>query len=300
MTKILIAGSAGMLARAVREAIEARGTAYVAPPEDDLDITRAESIAGHITGDTQVVINCAAYTDVDGAEEHEDQATLINGTAVGLLAKRCAETDTTLVHVSTDYVFNGTATEPYPVDAPREPLGAYGRSKLAGELALEKSGCRYYLIRTSWLYAPWGKNFVLTMADLVQHKPELCVVDDQMGRPASAQWLAEATLSLLDKAEPGTYHVTDDGQCSWFELSRAIACQLGSRCEVRPCTTDEFPRPAKRPSYSVLDLGTTRAALGELPQWTDNLAAVLRGAGLVAEEPAEPSSVTAVTDAAVG
>lgn len=296
MSELLITGSAGMLARALREALAVRGVTFAAPREDLLDITSAESIAEHVTDETTTVLNCAGYTDVDGAEKHEAEATRVNGTAVELLARRCREVGATLVHYSTDYVFDGAATEPYPVDAPREPLGAYGRSKLAGELALEQSGARYFLLRTSWLYAPWGKNFVLTMARLVREKPTLKVVDDQQGRPTSALWLAEATLRLLAKAEPGTYHVTDEGFCSWFELSRAIACQLGNRCEVQPCTTAEFPRPAPRPTYSVLDLAKTRAALGELPQWTTNLTAVLDAAGLTDGTPAADAPVAAADE----
>jgi dTDP-4-dehydrorhamnose reductase len=278
MAETLILGSAGMLARAVRQRLQARGQPFSAPPESELDIVRPQDLARHIDAPVRWVINCAAWTDVDGAETEEHAATRLNGTAVELVAARCAEVGATLVHYSTDYVFDGAGTAPYPVDAPRNPVNAYGRSKLAGELSLERSACRYYLVRTSWLYAPWGKNFVLTMQRLVKEREQLRVVHDQVGRPTNALWLAEATLRLLQAAEPGAYHVTDGGQCSWFELTRYIATQLGSSCTIEPCTSADFPRPAPRPAYSVLDLSKTEQAIGQAPHYTENVKAALEQA----------------------
>jgi dTDP-4-dehydrorhamnose reductase len=194
---------------------------------------------------------------------------------VGVLARRCAELRATLVHYSTDYVFDGRATQPYPIDHPRSPGNAYGRSKAIGEELLERAGCPYLLIRTSWLYAPWGKNFVLTIRELAAARPTLRVVSDQLGRPTSAEYLAERSLLLLRGGHRGVFHVTDGGQCSWFELARAIASLTGARCQVDPCTTEEFPRPARRPAYSVLDLSRVEALLGPSRPWQENLRRVL-------------------------
>jgi dTDP-4-dehydrorhamnose reductase len=221
------------------------------------------------------VINCAAWTDVDAAETHEERATAVNGTAVGVLAAACAASDATLMHFSTDYVFSGHAVEPYSVDAPRAPLGAYGRSKLAGERLLEASECRYHLLRTSWVYAPWGKNFVRTIARLPRERDTLRVVNDQIGRPSSASWIAHAAWRHAGEAQPGTYKLKDGVQCSWFGFAVAVAQALGRRCDIQPCTSEEFPRPAKRPSYSVLDNEATVRLLGPFPKWPDNLKEVL-------------------------
>jgi dTDP-4-dehydrorhamnose reductase len=180
-----------------------------------------------------------------------------------------------LLHFSTDYVFDGKASAPYRADAPVDPLGAYGRTKAAGEQAIHASGARHLIVRTSWLYAPWGNNFVRTMARLTRDKPSLKVVDDQRGRPTSAEHLAATALALLDRGATGTFHVTDGGECTWYEFTLAIAKQLGRTCTIAPCTTAEFPRPAPRPAYSVLDLSQTEALLGPMPDWRVNLVEVL-------------------------
>ena len=272
---ILVAGADGMLGRAwmallEERGIEARGLLFPA-----LDLTDAASIEREVSGDVRAVIDCAAYTDVDGAETNEALATAINGDGVGALVARCDALSVPLVHYSTDYVFDGRGARPYPVDHPTAPLNAYGRSKLAGEQHLARSPGRHLLIRTSWLYAPWGKNFVLTIARLAKEKSELRVVDDQRGRPTSAEHLARASLALLEAEASGTFHVTDGGECSWFELAHAIVRSVAPACAVLPCTSAEFPRPAERPAYSVLDLSETEARLGPMPDWRTNLAAVL-------------------------
>jgi len=184
-------------------------------------------------------------------------------------------TDALLVHYSTDYVFNGRARSPYPIDAPLEPINAYGRSKAVGEKALRESGCRHLLLRTSWLYAPWGANFVLTMRKLTGERDELRVVDDQIGRPTSAEHLAATSMKLIEADAEGTFHVTDGGQCSWHGFATAIALAVNPNCRVVPCASDEFPRPARRPAYSVLDLGPAEAIVGPMRDWKDNLADVL-------------------------
>jgi dTDP-4-dehydrorhamnose reductase len=242
---------------------------------DEVNFNDLESVRRGVPAAARTVINCAAWTDVDGAEQNEAAATRINGDAVACLAQRCKEVGAVLVHYSTDYVFDGEASSPYAVNHPLAPLNAYGRSKAAGERALTQAGGKHLLLRTSWLYAPWAKNFVRTILRAGSEKSSLRVVSDQVGRPTSAESLAAISLSLLEREARGTLHVTDGGECSWYEFAGAIL-ELGkSQCRVEPCSSAEYPRPAKRPSYSVLDLGPTEALIGPLPPWRDNLASVI-------------------------
>jgi dTDP-4-dehydrorhamnose reductase len=242
----------------------------------DLDLTNPDSIESAIPPDCRLVINCAAFTDVDGAEKNEPVATAVNGTGVGALAAACARRGALLVHYSTDYVFDGQGTHPYPTDAPRNPIGAYGRSKAVGEELIERSTCPHLIIRTSWLYAPWGKNFVRTIASFAQQNKPLKIVNDQRGRPTSSEHLAAATLALLELNAHGTYHVTDGGDpCTWFDFAVEIARLVNPDCSVKPIATAELGRPAKRPAYSVLDLSKTESLLGPMPPWQQNLADVI-------------------------
>jgi dTDP-4-dehydrorhamnose reductase len=279
LAPLLILGSGGMLGRAFGALLEREGLPFRGLDVPDFDLADPETVARAIAPDVRTVINCAAFTDVDGAEAREPEANALNGAGVGELARRCEQVGATLVHYSTDYVFDGAATRPYRVDHPRSPMNAYGRSKAMGEVLLEESNARYLLIRTSWLYAPWGKNFVLTMRHLTRSQPTLKVVHDQVGRPTSAEYLAERSLRLLQKGETGTFHVTDGGQCSWFEFADRVRELCGAECRIKPATTAEytaeFPRPARRPSYSVLDLSRTDAAIGPSRPWQENLAAVI-------------------------
>lgn len=273
--EILILGRSGMLARAFRELLERRGLEHAIAARPELDLTRPETIDDCLSAGARVVINCAAYTDVDGAETDEANASLVNGDAVGRLAERCRAIGATLVHFSTDYVFSGEANAPYPVDAPLAPLNAYGRSKALGETRIRETFEDHLILRTSWLYAPWGQNFVRTMARLGADRDALSVVDDQHGRPTSVEHLASTTLALLDAGARGTLHVTDGGECTWFEFASAIVSDRNPSCRVAPCSSEEFPRPAPRPSYSVLDLEPTEAIVGPMPHWRTNLADVL-------------------------
>ncbi|HET6334442.1 MAG TPA: dTDP-4-dehydrorhamnose reductase [Polyangiales bacterium] len=265
----------GMLGRAWQALLAARGIESAGGSFPDLDLRDVSSIAHFIEPKYRVVINCAAYTDVDRAERFESDAEEVNATGLANLAARCHETGALLVHYSTDYVFDGAASSPYPVDAPRRPQTAYGRTKARGEELLESSGSAFLMVRTSWLYAPWGKNFVDTIAKFGAERPELRVVDDQHGRPTSAQYLAERSLALIEKDARGTFHVTDGGQCTWFEFAKAIVAATGGSARVDPCTTAEFARPAVRPPYSVLDLSRTDALIGPSRDWRENLADVL-------------------------
>jgi dTDP-4-dehydrorhamnose reductase len=219
----------------------------------------------------RAVINCAAFTAVDAAETEEDVAHKINAEAVGKVAALCEAAGVPLLHFSTDYVFDGAAEAPYGIDHPRSPLGAYGRTKARGEELLETSGADYLLVRTSWVYAAWGQNFVRTMVKLLRERTEVRVVDDQRGRPTHVRTLAERALALLDQGQRGTFHVTDEGECTWFGLTQAIRDILGSSCQVTPCTTAEFPRPARRPAYSVLDISRAEAVLGPAPHYLTRL-----------------------------
>lgn len=272
---ILIVGDRGMLGRAFRELLTREARAYHGVDLPDVDAAEAGQVADLFTQPWSAVINCAAFTNVDGAEANEAAALRGNATAPKLLAQACARAGIPLLHFSTDYVFSGQASTPYLADAPMQPLGAYGRTKAAGEDAIRAVGGRHLIVRTSWLYAPWANNFVRTMAKLTRDKPSLKVVNDQRGRPTSAEHLAKTALALLDRNTSGTFHVTDGGECTWYELTVAIGQMLGRTCAIQPCTTAEFPRPAPRPAYSVLDLSKTQALLGPMPDWRDNLASVL-------------------------
>lgn len=275
MSAVLVIGAGGMLGRAWMQLLAARGLEARAADLPTLDLADDASVAAHVVPGLRAVINCAAYTDVDGAEADEATATAINGDAVARLVARCDAVGAPLVHYSTDYVFDGHASAPYATDRPCDPLNAYGRGKRVGEVALLASSGPHLLIRTSWLYAPWGKNFVVTIAQLARSRPELKVVDDQRGRPTSAEHLAWLSLELLERGQRGTFHGTDGGECTWFDFASAIAAAVAPECVVKPCSSAEFPRSAARPAYSVLDLSRTEAVLGPMPDWRDNLAAVL-------------------------
>ncbi|MFO0831183.1 MAG: dTDP-4-dehydrorhamnose reductase [Phycisphaerales bacterium] len=280
-TPFLLIGNSGMLGTAFERLMAHNALPCTAVDFPAFDLTCAEHVNAAITPGVRYVINCAAWTDVDGAEAKEDAASRVNATGVRLLADRCAAVGATLVTYSTDYVFSGVAASPYRVDEPRAPLNAYGRSKARGEELLEASGARWYNIRTSWLYAPWGKNFVKTIAGLLKTRPSIKVVDDQRGRPTSAEHLAATTLRLMDvDAQPGTWHVTDGGECTWCGFAREIGVNLAARGQavgqVVACTSGEFPRPAERPAYSVLDISRTENAVGAMPDWRVNLTDVVR------------------------
>ena len=270
----LIVGGNGMLARALRIACERDGRPFRAVDRPGFDICNADQVEPAVAGHA-VATNCAAHTDVAGAETDEAAANRVNALGVGLLAKACAKRGILLVHYSTDYVFSGHATEPYRVNEPHAPVGAYGRSKALGEQALRDAGGPHLLLRTIWLYAPWGNNFVRTIARASAQRPVLTVVNDQRGRPSSAEHVAHVTLALLDRGARGTLHVTDGGECTWYEFAREIVRLTGNACEVRPCSSAELARPARRPACSVLDLALTEQLVGPLSHWRENLQSVM-------------------------
>ena len=270
-----IIGAKGMLGRALEQLFTREKRAFQSLDLPDFDLTQRAQVEQLVHSGTRAVLNCAAYTNVDTAETEEALATKLNGEAVALLAEVCAKHNVPLVHYSTDYVFSGDATSPYRVDQPLAPLNAYGRSKAVGERAIWDAMGPHLLLRTSWLYAPWANNFVRTIFKASRTQDALKVVSDQHGRPTSAEHLARATMQLLDKKALGTLHVTDGGQCSWHEFASEIVRLAGHKAQVNACTSAEYSRPAKRPAYSVLDLGPTEALLGPMPRWQDNLADVM-------------------------
>jgi dTDP-4-dehydrorhamnose reductase len=250
-----VVGAGGMLGQDVE--------ADVSLSRAQLDVIDRDAVRAVITGD-DIVINCAAWTDVDGAEEHEAEALRINRDG----ARNVAEAAGAVLYVSTDYVFDGTKREPYVESDPVNPQSAYGRTKLAGERVTAEANPRHYIVRTSWLFGPGGKNFVETMLGL---GPEVRVVDDQVGSPTFTGHLADALARLARTEDYGVHHLTASGSCSWFEFAREIFARAGSDTRAEPCTTADFPRPAPRPAYSVL--GSERGH--RLPSWQEGLDAYL-------------------------
>ena len=223
-----------------------------------------------------IIVNCAAYTDVERAESEIDMAMLLNHQAVENLAGAAASRDAALIHISTDYVFSGERNLPIREDAVPAPKGVYGSTKLAGEKALQKSACRSVIVRTSWLYSPYGRNFVKTMRSLMRSGRELKVVYDQLGCPTYAADLADALMHIIHgpRIEGNTiYHYSDEGAVSWYDFAQAIRELSGYDCRVVPCLTGEYPTKARRPHYSVLDKSAIKRAYRlEIPYWRDSLA----------------------------
>ena len=250
--KILVTGANGMLGQDLCPILEDVGAFVIETDIDSLDITNAEVVQQALSDiRPDLVIHCAAYTNVDKAEEDIEAATKINSTGTENLAKTCGNLGITLIYISTDYVFDGTGSTPLTPDSPVNPINNYGLTKLQGEEAVKKHCEKYYIARTSWLYGIHGKNFVETMLSL-KDKEELKVVDDQIGCPTWTVELANGILRLLQKPY-GTYHVCGSGQTSWYGFAKEIFSQSQLNVNLKPCTTDEFPRPAKRPKYSVMD-----------------------------------------------
>ncbi len=250
--KVLVTGANGMLGQDLCPILEDAGCFVIETDVDNMDITKPEETEAFITGThPDLVIHCAAYTNVDKAEEDLETASKINAAGAENIAKVCGKLDIPMVYISTDYVFDGKNNVPYKPDDKTNPINNYGLTKLQGEEAVKKYCKKYYIARTSWLYGIHGKNFVETMLSL-KDKPELKVVDDQIGCPTWTVELANGILKLLQKPY-GTYHVCGSGHTSWYGFAKEIFKQSNLNVNLVPCTTDEFPRPAKRPQYSVMD-----------------------------------------------
>ena len=251
--KILVTGANGMLGQDLCPILEDEGYEVIETDVQTLDITNPDMVNQVLkTDNPDIVIHCAAYTNVDKAEEDLEDARLINSKGTENIAKACKEIDSTLVYISTDYVFSGDGTKPYLPTDKTAPLNNYGLTKFEGEEAVRKYCSKHYIARTSWLYGIHGKNFVETMISLAD-KPKLKVVDDQIGCPTWTVELSNGIVKLLDGAEFGTYHVCGSGQTSWYGFAKEIFFKVGLRVNLIPCTTNEFARPAKRPHYSVME-----------------------------------------------
>jgi dTDP-4-dehydrorhamnose reductase len=280
--RLLVTGGAGMLGQAVASAATRLGHDVIALSRADLDVTDADHVRRVVAAaEPRAVVNCAAWTDVDGAETAEAAATAVNAQGAENVARAAAETGTRLVHVSTDYVFDGAKREPWVESDPVGPLGAYGRSKLAGEEAVAAVGGEHAIVRSAWLFGAGGRNFVDTMLALGEEREEVTVVADQVGSPTWTGHLAEALIELAERrGDVGIFHAAGAGACSWNELAVEVFDRAGVRCRVLPTTSERYRRPARRPAYSVL--GTVRDEAPILPPWQQGVAGYLADRAVVA------------------
>lgn len=282
--KILVAGADSQLAHCIKDITAKYPNEYIFMGRDSLDITDRSAVRDTLAAvRPDAVINCAAYTKVDKAEDEPDSAFAVNCNGVRNLSEACAATGALLVHISTDYLFGGLGNIPYSENSAVDPLGIYGESKYQGELAVAGSGCDYVIIRTSWLYSVYGSNFLKTMLNLMKTKETVKVVFDQVGTPTYAGDLAEMVLSVLSggkleklKDHNGRirelFHFSNEGVCSWFDFATEIKKASGLDCSVVPCHSFEFPSKVTRPAYSVLDKSKYCSTFGvSVPYWRDSL-----------------------------
>ena len=277
---ILVTGANGQLGHEMQRVAKSSNHNYiftdVADGYEKLDITNIEEIRNMVkNNNVDIIVNCAAYTNVDKAESDYDTADLINNTAAGNLATAMKEAGGTLIHISTDYVFQGDRNTPCQEDWTTNPLGVYGKTKLAGEAAIATTGCNSIIIRTAWLYSQWGKNFVKTMQSLTATHDTLKVVFDQVGTPTFAGDLADTIAHIINTGQTnktGIYHFSNEGVCSWYDFAKMICKLSGNTCDISPCYSKEFPSPVKRPHFSVLDKRKIKETFGiKVPYWTDSL-----------------------------
>lgn len=277
---ILVTGANGQLGHEMQLAAKESENTYVftdvAEGYEKLDITNVDEVRRMVCErNIQVIVNCAAYTNVDKAEDDVVMADLLNNRAVENLAVAAKEADAVLVHVSTDYVFQGDRNVPCREDWPTHPLGVYGQTKLAGEQSLLRVGCRYLIFRTAWLYSAFGKNFVKTMQNLTATKDSLKVVFDQVGTPTYAGDLAALIYHIIENGQldkQGIYHYSNEGVCSWYDFAKEICALSGNVCDIQPCHSDEFPSKVQRPHFSVLDKTKVKETFGiTVPYWKDSL-----------------------------
>lgn len=282
---ILVTGANGQLGNCIRNAAEDSKDNFIFTDVAELDITNPEAVRKLVKeNDVKVIINCAAYTNVDKAESDAEFAEILNAKAVRNLADAAKANDGTLVHISTDYVFGGSlGNTPRTESEPVNPTGVYGVTKLHGEQEIAESGVKALIFRTAWLYSEYGKNFVKTMLNLTGTKPQLKVVFDQVGTPTYAQDLADAICHIVENRQfdgnEGIYHYSNEGVCSWYDFTKMIAEISGnSECDIQPCHSDEFPSPVVRPSYSVLDKTKFKETFNlSIPYWTESLKKCISG-----------------------
>lgn len=277
MANILVTGANGQLGSELKELTFSALDTLFYTDINELDITSYEAIAAFVDeNEIDTIVNCAAFTAVDLAEEEPEQAKLINVQAVENLAKVAAEQDCLFIHISTDYVFDGKECRPYQEKHATQPLSVYGQTKLAGEKAVQKSGCIYIILRTAWLYSIFGNNFMKTIERLSKEKKELDVVFDQVGTPTYAADLAVAIRHIIEDLDvadkQGIYHFSNEGVCSWYDFAHKITELNQSNCQVNPVTSDKFPTKAQRPSYSVLNKGRIKSQFKiAIPHWEESL-----------------------------
>ena len=278
MKTILVTGANGQLGNEMRIVAKGNNNNWIFTDVEDLDITNIDAVRQCVTNNkVDVIVNCAAYTNVDAAEMNEALAEKLNSEAPENLAQIMNEVGGLLVHISTDYVFGAeTYNIPCRENQKGTPTGVYGMTKLHGEQRIINTGCNHVIIRTAWLYSEFGKNFCKTMMNLTATKPQLKVVFDQVGTPTYALDLANAIMMVIEKfdgTQTGIYHYSNEGVCSWYDFTKMIAEYCGTtECDIQPCHSDEFPSPVKRPSYSVLDKTKIKEVFGiKVPYWTDSL-----------------------------
>ena len=278
MKTILVTGANGQLGSEMRRLGSVSPNNYIFTDVAELDITDRAAVAEFVTANgVNVIVNCAAYTNVDKAEDDEATAELINATAVANLAEAIKQADGTLIHVSTDYVFGTDGNTPRSEDMATNPLGAYGRTKLHGEQAIAKSGCKGLIFRTAWLYSEYGNNFLKTMLRLTAERDTLKVVFDQVGTPTYAGDLAVLIFSIIEygtyEGNEGIYHFSNEGVCSWYDFAREIATAAGNTsCNIIPCHSNEFPSKVTRPPYSVLDKSKVKRVFDvDIPHWRESM-----------------------------
>lgn len=269
----LITGANGQLGTELKKLLDEKGMTYVAAGSKDLDITDPKAVHQFVSDlKPSIIYHCAAYTAVDAAEEEgKDLNQLVNGTGTRNIAEAAEKVGAELVYISTDYVFDGTNQDEYSVDALSNPKNEYGRAKLEGEKIVQEISSKAYIIRTSWVFGEFGKNFVFTMQRLAETHPRLTVVSDQVGRPTWTRTLAEFMVHLtITHQEYGIYHLSNEGQCSWYEFAKEIL--KDKAVEVAPVTSEEYPQKAYRPKHSVMDLSKAKATGFNIPTWQEALA----------------------------
>lgn len=280
---VLVTGSNGQLGRSIRKEAEGSADNYFFTDVQELDITNPEAVRAFVNDNNiDVIVNCAAYTNVDAAEDHENLAMKINGEAPGVLARAAKEKNGSLIHISTDYVFGGSGkNEPLKEDQSPSPTGAYGRTKLRGEEEITKSGASAVILRTAWLYSDYGNNFVEKIISLLKNRDSIKVVFDQCGTPTYATDLAKAIVDMITerkiKGNEGIYHFSNEGVCSWYDFAHAAVALAGmNNKEVLPCHSSEFPSKVIRPPYSVLDKTKYKETFGKkIPHWHESLSRCL-------------------------